>query len=86
MSTHRPILTQGEIDEIVMGLFLRLEQLIDDRQDRESTEAVYNLIQKLTRKKRGRPKYLRLKFGDDRFWDFMRSRVKVFHDNLARRR
>jgi len=57
LSIRRLHLYKREIPEIVRGLKLRLEQLLERREENERAEIAFRALQRLTRDKPGRPKY-----------------------------
>ena len=60
-----------EIPEVVRGLFLRLEQLLEIREDDESAEIALRTLYRLTRDEVGRPKYPSMR-GEIGFnWEFL---------------
>ena len=57
MSERRHRLYQHEIPEVVKGLVLRLRQLLEKRDERESAETAFRALFRLTNAEPGRPKY-----------------------------
>ena len=58
-----------EIPEVVRGLFLRLEQLLESREDDESAEIALRTLYRLTRDEVGRPKYPNLRVEGGYDWE-----------------
>ncbi len=64
-----------EIPEVVRGLFLRLEQLLEIREDDESAEIALRTLYRLTRDEVGRPKYPNMR-GESGFnWENLEYNV-----------
>ena len=65
MTEKRHRLYEEEIPEVILGLHLRLKQLLEKREDAKTAETTYNCIYRLLEEKPGRPKYP--KFD----WDYL---------------
>ena len=57
LSERRHRLYDQEIPEAIKGLVLRLRQLLEKREDRESAETAFRALYRLTNAEPGRPKY-----------------------------
>ncbi len=57
LSERRHRLFEHEIPEVVRGLRLRLEQLLEAEEDRASAEIAFRALYRLVRGEQGRPKY-----------------------------
>ncbi len=60
-----------EIPEVVRGLFLRLEQLLESREDDESAEIAFRALYRLTRDEVGRPKYPNMRGESGYDWEYL---------------
>jgi hypothetical protein len=57
LSVRRHRLYTHEVPEVKRGLLLRLQELCEAREDRESAEVAYRTFLRLNTDKPGRPKY-----------------------------
>lgn len=57
MAERRHRLYEKEIPEVILGLHLRLKQLLEKREDAKTAETTYNCMYRLLEDKPGRPKY-----------------------------
>jgi hypothetical protein len=65
LSERRHRLYSHEIPEVVRGLKLRLEQLLEEEEDSESAETAFRIHYRLTSDEPGRPRYPEFN------WDFL---------------
>ena len=75
MSERRHRLYSHEIPEVVEGLRLRLEELLEKREDPERAEIVFRAFYRLERRIVGRPKYP--EFSWDFLQDYLEQYVRV---------
>ena len=59
LSERRHRLYSQEIPEVVLGLRLRLEQLLTERKERERAEVAFHALYRLLEGSPGRPRYPR---------------------------
>ena len=57
MSVRRHRLSSSEIPEVILGLRLRLMQLLEERRDSETAEVGLRCLRRLLGESQGRPKY-----------------------------
>ena len=81
MPYRRPNLKESQIDEIIRGLFLRLEQLIIEEKDEESARIAYQTLVQLSIKKPGRPEYLPLERDGKFDWFLIDYYVNYFKED-----
>ncbi len=77
MSERRHRLYSHEIPEILEGLRLRLEELLEKREDSERAEVAFRALYRLGGKTVGRPKYL--KFS----WEVLEQYLEHFAVRLS---
>ena len=63
MSERRHRLYNHEIPEVIEGLRLHLERLVEGREERERAEIAFRALYRLTRDKPGRPRYPEFSWG-----------------------
>jgi hypothetical protein len=63
LSERRHRLYPHEIPEVIEGLRLRLENLVEERVDRESAETAFRALYRLLDGSPGRPKYPEFSWG-----------------------
>jgi hypothetical protein len=68
LSERRHRLYKHEIPEVVKGLVLRLQQLLEKREDRENAETAFRALFRLTNSELGRPRY----------WEFTWENVQTY--------
>ena len=83
LSERRHRLYRHEIPEVNMGLRLRLLQLLENREDKESVEIAFRTLFRLTRYEPGRPRYPEFS------WDYVQYFLDHFEtvittDQMAR--
>ena len=79
LSGRRHRLYDSEIPEVILGLNLRLKQLLVERKDMEEAETAYRCMHRLLGNNKGRPKYP--KFG----WDYLSYFIEVGEEELLAR-
>jgi len=57
LSERRHRLYQSEIPEVILGLRLRLIQLLEEKNDSERAQLTYRCMHRLLERNLGRPKY-----------------------------
>jgi hypothetical protein len=57
LSERRHRLYDSEIPEVILGLHLRLKQLLEERKDAEKAETALRCMHRLMEDKTGRPRY-----------------------------
>jgi hypothetical protein len=79
LSERRHRLYDSEIPEVILGLNLRLKQLLDEKKDAEEAETAYRCMHRLLGNNKGRPKYL--KFD----WDMLSNIIDLGEEQLMAR-
>jgi hypothetical protein len=72
LSLKRHRLHNHEIPEVVKGLILHLEQLLEKKDNRKRAETVFRTLYRITSEKPGRPKYPEFN------WDFIEYYIENF--------
>jgi hypothetical protein len=77
LSRRRLHLYEKEIPEIVRGLRLLLEQLLERREETERAEIAFRALERLTKDKPGRPKYSEFSWETlDYYLEYHREELK----------
>ena len=77
MKRHR--LNNSEIPEVILGLRLRLLQLLEERKDPETAEIGLRCLHRLLEENPGRPKYQEFS------WDFLEYNVVYGEEHILAR-
>ena len=79
LSERRHRLYDSEIPEVILGLNLRLRQLLEERKDTEKAQTAFRCIHRLLEDKPGRPRYPEFN------WDYLSYFIEVGEGHILAR-